>query len=424
MTGTPRSGSFARRSVVVALSSLAVIVAYTDRVNVSVAAVAMRDQFGWTQTQKALVLSSFYGGYLLSMFASGWLANRFGGRRVLGIAMVVWSLCTLGTPPAARISLAALIAMRVAMGIGEGAVFPAAIELFARWVPLHERARSVAWLMNGIAAGTVIGLAVSGWLVGRWDWPAPFYAFGVVGLGLAVLWFAAVADDPATDPRIGADERELLAMHCAPRDAAAPVPWRQLLLRAPLGAIVAAHFASTWTLYLLLSWLPSYFRDAQGVTLASAGLYSSGPWLAMLAVTTAAGQASDALIRRGASVTRVRQLMQCGGLVVSGLLLLAARDVHSALGAFAILCAATGALGTVWLGYAPGIIDVAPRHSALVSGVSNSIAQLPGLVGVAVTGWLLDITGTYAAAFALTAIVSAAGALAFGLWFRARPLVE
>jgi ACS family sodium-dependent inorganic phosphate cotransporter len=277
--------------------------------------------------------------------------------------------------------------------------------------------------MNGIAAGTVIGLAVSGGLVARYDWPAPFYAFGVVGIGLAAAWFATVADDPATDPRIGADERALLALHCAPRDAAAPVPWGELLPRAPLWAIVAAHFASTWTLYLLLSWLPSYFREAQGVALASAGLYSAGPWLAMLAVTTAAGQLSDALIRRGVPVTRVRQLMQCGGLVASGLLLLAARDVHSALGAFAILCAATGALGTVWLGYAPGIIDVAPRHAALVSGISNSIAQLPGLIGVGLTGWLLDVTGTYAAAFALTAVVSAGGALAFGLWFRARPLV-
>jgi ACS family sodium-dependent inorganic phosphate cotransporter len=54
----------------------------------------------------------------------------------------------------------------------------------------------------------------------------------------------------------------------------------------------------------------------------------------------------------------------------------------------------------------------------------NTFAAVPGVVGVAVTGWLLDVTGTYSAAFALTAIVSAVGALTFGLLVDARPIVD
>jgi ACS family sodium-dependent inorganic phosphate cotransporter len=417
-------GHLARRTLLVALSSLAVFVAYTDRVNISVAAVAMKEQLGWTQTQKGVVLSSFFVGYMAFMFASGWLATRFGGKRVLGVAVIAWSVCTLLTPPAAALSLGALIAVRIAMGLGEAAVFPAAIELYGRWVPLGERTRAVGWLMNGIPIGTVVGLTASGGLVARYGWPMPFYVFGAVGLAWAVLWFRGVANDPATDPWISAAERELLAHQDLATAAGAALPWRRLLLRAPLWAAVSAHFASIWTLYVLLSWLPSYFREAHGVSIANAGLYSAGPWLAMFAVTTMAAPISDTLVRRGVGVTFVRKLMQCTGLAVSALLLLAARDVHSSAAALWVLCGATGALGLTWLGYAPGLIDLAPRHSALLIGFSNTIATLPGIVGVSVTGWLVDVTGTYAAPFALTAAVSALGAIAFATLFSSRPLVE
>lgn len=416
--------SIARRALVVALCSLAVFVAYTDRVNISVAAVAMKEQFGWTQTQKGFVLSSFFIGYITFMFASGVLATRYGGRRVLGLAVVAWSVFTLLTPPAAAWSMGALIAVRIAMGIGEAAVFPAAMEIYGRWVPLAERTRAVGWLMNGIPIGTIVGLAASGALVAGYGWPMPFYVFGALGLAWAVLWFRVAADDPATAPRISAAERELLAHRDLDTAAGGPLRWRRLLLRAPLWAAVTAQFASIWTLYVLLSWLPSYFREAHGVSIANAGLYSSAPWLAMFAGTTVAAPLSDWLIRRGIDVTRVRKLMQCGGLAVSAILLLAARDVHSSSAALWVLCGATCALGFTWVGYAPGLIDLAPRHSALLYGFGNTIATVPGIVGVSVTGWLVDVTGTYAAAFALTAAISAAGAVVFGTLFNSRPLVD
>ncbi len=422
---TPRLATTrpSRRTVVVALSALAVFVAYTDRVNISVAVVEMKERLGWTQTEKGLVLSAFFIGYLAFMFASGWLATRFGGKRVLGLAVVGWSLCTLLTPPAAALSFAALIAIRIAMGVGEAAVFPAAIELYSRWVPLVERTRAVGWLMNGIPTGTVVGLMASGWLVARFGWPMAFYAFGLVGLAWAVLWFRSVVNDPADDPRLSAEERTLLVTGREAAPPQGPVPWRRLLLRGPFWAAVTAHFASVWTLYVLLSWLPSYFRDVHGVSIAHAGLYSAGPWIAMFAGTTVAAPISDALVRRGVDLTSVRKLMQCIGLGISAILLLAARDVHSAGAAFAILCGATAALGITWLGFAPGIIDLAPRHSALLYGLSNTIATIPGVVAVTATGWLVDVTGSYAAPLALTAGVSVTGALVFGVFFRARPLV-
>jgi len=424
MTTLAPDGGWARRHTVVGLSFLAGLLAYTDRVNTSVAAIAMQGDLGWSQTQKGLVLSSFFIGYLLFMFASGWLSNRFGGKRVLGFAVLTWSACTLLTPSAAATSLAMLVAARIAMGIGEAGMFPAACELYGRWVPPAERTRAVARLMSAVPFGTVVGLTATGWIVARFAWPMAFYSFGALGVLWVAIWFRLVSNDPATDPRISAGERALLARSRPGAAASEPVPWRRLLLRAPVGAMASAHFATTWSLYVLLSWLPSYFKEVQGLSIADAGLFSAAPWLAMFVMTHVAGSTSDRMIRRGVSVTLTRKVMQCTGLLLSAALLLLLRDAHSPAVALVLLCGATGALGGAYSGFAPNALDLAPRHSALLFGFSNTFATIPGVVGVAVTGWLVEVTGTYSAAFLLTAAVSLMGALVYAVFFEARAVVE
>jgi len=411
-----------RRHWLVAMAFLACVVAYTDRVNISVAAVTMKEQLGWSQTEKGFVLSSFFIGYLRFMLASGWLATRYGGRRVLGCAVLAWSLFTLLTPPAAALGMTTLIAVRIAMGIGEAAVLPAVYALFGRWIPAAESTRAVARFLSGVPVGTVVGLIVTGWIIAHFDWPMAFYGFGLVGLLWVGLWFATVADDPASDPRLSPDERAKLVAAAPAATAAGPVPWRALLLRAPVWAMVASHFATLWVLYFLLAWLPSYFRDVQHLSIADAGLFSAAPWLAMFVISNLAAPLADRMIRRGVSVTATRKCMQCTGLLVAAACLLATRDVLAPGPALLLLCGATGALGLTWSGYAPNSLDLAPRYAAVLSGFSNSIATLPGIVGVAVTGWLVDVTGTYAAPFVLTAVVSFIGALVYLLWFDARPL--
>ena len=413
-----------RRYVVVALTFLGSIIAFTDRVNISVAAIAMKEHLGWSQTQKGFVLAAFFVGYLLFMFVAGLLANRFGGKRVLGYSVLAWSIFTLLTPPAATWSIAVLIGVRIAMGVGEAGLFPATYELFGRWVPPTERARAVAFMLSGVPVGTVIGLMGSGWLVQRYGWAMPFYVFGAIGLLWLVLWFEQVENDPVTDRRLGAEERRLLQGERSTSDPVGRALLQRLLPRASVMAIVAGHVAHNWTLYVLLSWLPSYFRDVQGLSVAHSGLFSAAPWLSLFAVYNLAGAVADRMTRRGVGVTTTRKGMYCAGLIVSAGFLLALHQAHSPFAALALLCVATGALACAAAGFMPCYLDVAPRHGAVLFGFGNTFATIPGIVGVAVTGWLVDVTGTYSAAFVLTAAVSAAGALIFGLLFNARPIID
>jgi MFS transporter, ACS family, solute carrier family 17 (sodium-dependent inorganic phosphate cotransporter), other len=413
-----------RRHVVVVLTFLGCVIAYTDRVNISVAAVAMKEHFGWSQTEKGFVLAAFFVGYLSFMFVAGLLATRFGGKRVVGYSVLAWSIFTLLTPPAAALSIAVLIAARIGMGVGEAGMYPGAYELFGRWVPSTERGRAVALMMSGTPAGTLIGLIGSGWLVQHYGWTMPFYVFGAIGLMWLILWVQQVKNDPDDDARLGAAERELVAPARPTLEAVQRIPLRRLLLRAPVAGIVAGHVAFTWNLYVLLSWLPSYFRDVQGLSIANSGLFSAAPWLTMFAIGNLSGSVADRMIRHGVSVTTTRKLMQCGALIVSACLLLALQGAHSPAAALVLLCGAAGALACVSAGHMPIYLDIAPRGCAVLWAFGNSFATIPGIVGVAITGWLVDITGTYSAAFVLTALVSTIGALSFGCLADARPIVD
>ena len=200
----------ARRHVVVGFTVAALTLAFTDRVNLAVAAVAMRSQLHWSQSVKGLVLAAFFVGYLVFQMASGALAQRFGGKRVLGIAVLSWSAFALLTPLAATTSVAVLLLVRIALGIGEAAVVPASYELFSRWVPAMERGRAVGRFLCGIPLGQIAGFALTGYLTASYGWPASFYLFGALGVLWALVFLRAVHNDPAHDPKVSAAERALL----------------------------------------------------------------------------------------------------------------------------------------------------------------------------------------------------------------------
>ena len=387
---------------VVLLICAAAFISYVDRTNISVGAIAMQHQLGWSETQKGLVLSAFFVGYLLMMVASGALANRFGGRIILGAAVIWWSLFTALTPPAALLSLPALLLARIGLGLGEAAVFPASINMIGRWVPTGARSRAVTLLTSSIHLGTVFALPVTGWLIHQYDWPLPFYLFGAAGLVWAAVWFKKVGSGWAVEPP---------ATHAA----VLAIPWKRILSLPCVWAIAVAHFCANWSLYMLLAWLPSYFKTTFGVDIASAGALSVAPWLVAFVAANSAAAVADRLLRSGWSATRVRKLMQCGGLIGTAVFLLLLGDVTSVKVASVLMCGATGCLACCMPGFAPNGLDIAPRYADVIFGISNTFATLPGIFGVLITGWLIDRTGNYATAFLLAAGVALFGALFFGL---------
>ncbi len=418
-----REPRFPARYSIVLLCFAAVFVCYLDRVNMSVAVVAMKEQYGWNDTTKGLVMSSFFLGYLLLQVVSGWVANRIGGRRVLGGAVLWWSLFTLLTPLAAG-ALPLLLATRFTLGLGEAATFPASYALFRRWVPVAERSRAVTLLASAIPLGTLLGLGLTGWVVTHFGWPMAFYSFGLLGFVWAFFWFEIVYDEPADHPAMSETERALLQPSQESGQRAVTIPWGRFARSPAVLALIFNHFASNWAFYMLLSWLPSYFRDVQHLSVQNAGYFSAAPWLTMFLMANLGGFIADVLIRRGVKVTYVRKLMQITGLLVSAGFLLAARGVDTPLMAVLLMCGALGFMAFTWAGYSPNHLEIAPRYADVLMGLTNTFGTLPGVIGVAITGWLIDKSGTYDAAFLLAAGVNLAGACVWLCWAKGERVID
>src|ERR671930_226510 len=140
---TARPAGCPRRFTVVLFSFTCALILYIDRVNISVVAPILMAEFGWDPAVTGTILSAFFVGYMLTQLPGGWLADRFGGKAIIGFAVVWWSLATLMTPFAYAVPL--MIAARIGLGIGEGVTPPALHSMVARWIPTHERSRVIAF---------------------------------------------------------------------------------------------------------------------------------------------------------------------------------------------------------------------------------------------------------------------------------------
>ena len=167
---------------------------------------------------------------------------------------------------------------------------------------------------------------------------------------------------------------------------------------------------------MMLTWLPSYFREAHHLSVMNSGFFSIAPWFCQFGFSMAAASIADRRIAAGAKIVSVRRTMQCIGLVGSALCLVAASQAVSPASALACTCGALGLHGLTWAGFATNHLDIAPRHADVLWGLTNTAGSLPGIVGVAITGALIESTGGFAAPFILAAVLSAAGAIVWLLW--------
>ncbi len=401
-----------RRFVVVGLTACAVFVCYIDRVNISVAIIPMATEFGWDPETQGRVLSSFFIGYLLTQIIGGRLADRYGGKLILGLGVLTWSLFTILTPPAAALGLTALLVCRIAMGTGEAVTFPSFYSLYSRWVPLSERSRAIALSNSGIPLGTIFALLVTPWIVSNFGWHWAFYAFGAVGLLWYGFWSRQVTADPSTHPTISKQELEHIQADAISGVAVSPPSFRALLSKGPVWAIIVCHFCNNWSLYVLLSWLPTFVSQGLGVDFASVGLFSMLPHIASFIFLNIAGNIADRLIRRGMDVTFVRKLMQTIGFGGIATALMFVGEVQSAYAAIAIMCAGNAIGAAVTGGFAVNHMDIAPRHAGTLMGITNTAGTIPGIIGVYISGLILQATGSWALVFQVTA-----GVTLFGLVF-------
>jgi hypothetical protein len=194
---------------------------------------------------------------------------------------------------------------------------------------------------------------------------------------------------------------------------------RSLLASPTAWAVIAQNFSTNWLMYVAISWLPEYFEDRWHVdvrrdVLATAYL-SALPFAVALVFSSLAALVCDALVRGGASQWRVRRACQLLAMWGAGaFMLLTAFVAHSRGGAVGLLTAALSFSSLSTSGYVPTLIDIAGAYSGLLLGVSNTFGTVPGIVGVAATGAILDASHhDWHLVFSLAAAVALASGAAW-----------
>jgi ACS family sodium-dependent inorganic phosphate cotransporter len=317
----------------------------------------------------------------------------------LGVGVLFWSAFTFITPIAAFFGFTALLLARIGMGLGEGITFPSTYSLFGRALPPAERSRAVGVVFSAIPLGSVFALLATPWIVIHYGWPAAFYSFGAVGAVWWFFWHTRIDSAPMPTADVPAEP------------APAPLPWRSLLRSKPVWAIIVCHFCNNWGGYVLLAWMPTYITQGLRVDYANVGFFAMVPSLASFLFLNVSGVLADRLIARGYDVTRIRKTMQTIGFGGSALMLMFVGYVQDVTLAIAMMTLGSVIGAFASSGFAVNHLDIAPRQAGVVMGLSNTAATIPGIIGVTISGFILESTGSWALVFQVAAGVYIAGLL-------------
>jgi MFS family permease len=385
----------------VLLICAALFINYVDRGNLATAAPLIQVQLHLTATELGTLLSAFYYSYVLMLAPVGWLGERFGAHRVLGIGVAIWSLATLLTGFAT--SFGTLLLLRLLLGVGESASFPCSAKLVAVAV---EPAR--IGMANGFTAfsylvGPALGTVVGGTLMSHFGWRAVFVLFGALSLLWLWPWRRVRVVAPAAHARNG---------------TAAPSFGRILRERALWGASLG-HFASNYGFYFILAWLPLYLVNVRGFSMQSMAAIAGSAYLVNAAAALVAGWMIDAWIRSGRSASVIYKSAMALNHIICVVALIGVAVLPLA-GSLACLFACEIVLGISSPGiYAIAQIMAGPNATGRWVGVQNCCGNMAGIVAPQLTGILVDATGSFTSAFILAALVNVLGLFGW-LWILPR----
>ncbi|MDA9754881.1 MFS transporter [Gammaproteobacteria bacterium] len=408
--------NFPYRLKVIFLSFLAVSICYIDRVNISVAIIPMQEQFGWSEFQVGIILSSFYFGYMFTLIVGGYLADKYGGKKVLGYGLLIWSFFTIITPFFAYSGLWWLVFIRILMGLGEGITFPSWHAIYARWIPFNERTRAVAFTNSGIAAGTVFGYAVAALIISSYSWEWVFYLFGILGVFWYFFWNRSVTSFPENNKYLSKNELRLIKNEAPSKETAPSIPFLKLLKNMPFLAIALATFCNNWSLYTFLSYLPKYVNaplneGGMGVDLGSSTFVIAIliPCVVSIISLILGGYLADGLIKRGFAVIKVRKVVNSIGFFGSAFFLLLMSNEDSLLNVVILLSLINICSGICAGGFGVNHADLGPKYTGSLVGISGSIGMIAAILSPIVAGTVLQITNSWSMIFYICS-----GVLVFG----------
>ena len=375
------------RWVICALLFFATTINYIDRQILSLLKPILDEQLGWTSTQFGAINSAFQAAYGVSLFFFGWFIDKFGTKIGYAASIAAWSLAAMGH--ALVNSIGGFFGARIALGLGEGGNFPAAIKATAQWFPKRERAFATSLFNSGANVVAILAPAVVPPIAYAMGWHWTFIFAGIAGLVWLVFWWP-LFDSPEKSRRVSAGELTFIGSDAAdPREGSGKVPWAAVLRHREAWSFIAAKFLTDPVWWFFLIWLPDYFKKTRGLDIKTSWVHLVSIYAIITVLSILGGWVTGWLTSRGWSVTRARKTgMFVFALCVMPIALATSVGNWTAV----ILIGLAGAAHQAWsANLFTTVSDMFPKRAvASLTGVGSTAGSLGGMAFPILTGMVLD----------------------------------
>ncbi|MBY0373374.1 MAG: MFS transporter [Bryobacteraceae bacterium] len=394
--------SSARRWTILGLLCVGFMVAYFDRVNLSVA-VADQDfkkYFQLSTVDRGNLNSAFFWSYAVLQIPAGWIVDRYGVKFPYAIGFLIWSLVSAGTAWAS--SVTQIFSLRLLLGAGESVITPAGM----RWIrfnyPENQRGFAVGIYMAAAKIGPALGTPLAGWLIIHQGWKGMFLIIGLGCLLWLIPWLLLVKNDDR--------EIEQVQRQTAPDTG---LTFGEVMRSRIIVGTIIGTFCYQYFVYYCLTWLPSYFAEQRGYDLGKSSLFTGFSFTGMAIVATAAGWIADRMIDRGGDPVVVRKGFIYAGFIVASTQAFGIFASSNEVALFFSIFSLSG-LGLTTANYW-ALTQTLLSGAAVgrVVGVQNMAANIPGIVAPILTAWLIKVTGSYNAPMVAIGFFLICGILAY-----------
>jgi MFS transporter, ACS family, glucarate transporter len=377
------------------------IITYIDRVCISTAAPAIRQELGLSIVQLGWTFSIFTFAYAIFEIPSGWLADVLGPRRMMTRIVVWWSAFTMATGLAWNFPV--LLGTRLLFGVGEAGAFPTISRSFSRWFPRREVGNAHGVLFMGTRFGGALAPPMVVAIMAFAGWRVSFFIFGILGVVWSVFWWRWYRDDPREHMSTTPEELAII-LQGIEHDKPAALGWRSFL-NANLLLICVMYSGMVYQFYFYLTWLPTYLTEARGFSIQQAGLLSGLILFAGGIATATGGRLTDFLVKKYG--LRIGRSIGVVVMPVSGIILLAAASTGNALLAAALLAVAAATADLCVSACWTMCHDVAGDAAGTATACMNSFGNLGGAISPLVVGYSVQWWGSWSTPMFITAGVCA-----------------
>ncbi|XP_057664316.1 putative inorganic phosphate cotransporter [Diorhabda carinulata] len=410
-------GSFVlhQRYVLIIMMQLALLNAYHLRVVLNIAITEMVDRnvsskvdacpeyvyeklekveggtFPWDNEAEAGVLYAFFGSYFLSHIPGGWMADKFGGRHVMGVCMIVSSIVTLLMPLGIRYggSWGAII-LRLILGFAQGPLLPTISTFIQCWIPKHQRGFLGGIAFGGSNMGAVTGSVFTGMMISAAkSWVVPFYVWGFLSLIFCAFYYLFVFSHPFTHPFITDEEKEYLAQEIK-KPERFKVPWWQLCKSLPVWALLAGQFAHNLIFFTLLTDLPKYLKEILKMNVETNAFTTALPFFALWVGNIVFAYVTDFITNRDwlelATARKLYTTFSC--VVPSSILIITVYVGCNRLLAQILVTVSFFLVGPFFSGMKVNVNDITIHYGGTIMAIVNGIASFAGLIAPYMVGIL------------------------------------